>query len=321
VDQPDEGPAPRRVEVDITELIPTAWQEQQVWLSCYRAFCVPQRDLMDTEPFELLGVRCQFFWGGAPYWKSTLSILPQTNGGVVVQADVQGIQHADDGPYLMLMTATDRGGTPMAEEETHARIRSVLALLRLALGRNVAVEPLGDLIFTASTKKVTAMERGFRPPSFDGPPDISEGGSRFVSLIHDAIDALDEGRRNRVELSLQWFFRAEQAHGVSCFLMYWFTLEALAMPGATSLAALEDQLGAIYELERQAARDRFRMGRLYGLRGDIVHQGLHPSIHFKVLEFLAAVYWDLLLDTLGLDARYAAGAVLDGQDVDEWFPR
>jgi hypothetical protein len=62
------------------------------------------------------------------------------------------------------------------------------------------------------------------------------------------------------------------------------------------------------------------MGRLYGLRGNIVHQGLHPAIDVRVQEFLAAVYLDLLLDTLCLDTEHAAGAILGAQGNDEWFP-
>lgn len=176
VGQGDDAPALRPVEIDVSELIPVAWHDDQVWLSCYRAFGLAQHDLTDTHPFELLGVRGQLFWGGAPYWKSTLSMIPQVDGGVVVAVHVDGIRHAEPGPYLMLMTRTQRGPTPIAEEETRARIRSVLALLHLALGRNVAVEPLGELIFTASISNVTAMERGFRPPFLDGTPASPKPG-------------------------------------------------------------------------------------------------------------------------------------------------
>lgn len=323
VERPDVRPedrSPDRTERDMTELVPSAWHDGQVWVSCYRAFCIPQQELLDTQPFDLFGVRCQLLWGGAPYWRSTLWMEPQFDGGVVVHADVEGLLHADDGPFIMLTTPTEQGTTPLAEEETRARLRSALALLRLALGRNIAVEPLGELIFTPGTKVVTAMEAGFRMPTWDGPPDTSMSGAQFISQLHDAIEALDEHLHNRVELSLQWFFRAQQTHGVSGFLMYWFTLEALAMNGPKDLKLLKDRLGAIYDVDRRVIVERFRMGRLYGLRGAIVHNGLHPMLHHKALDFLAAVYWDLLLDILGLDSRHAAGAILEAQDIDEWFP-
>ena len=50
-----------------------------------------------------------------------------------------------------------------------SRLRSVLALLHLALGRNIAVEPLGDLIL-ASSGEVTSMTPALRNPTYDRHP-------------------------------------------------------------------------------------------------------------------------------------------------------
>jgi hypothetical protein len=161
---------PRMAEIALTELIPPGWHDQQVWISSYRAFRLPASALLKTEPFEFLGVRAQLFWGRAPIWNSTLTLRPQPDGGVVAESVVEGVAHAPEGPYLLLMTQTESDATPMAVELTRSRLRSVVALLRLTLGRNIAVEPLGDLTFTASAPNVTVQE-SFRPPTFDPAPD------------------------------------------------------------------------------------------------------------------------------------------------------
>lgn len=67
-DEQDEH-EPGRVEMNIKDLIPVAWQGHQIWMSSYRAYCVPQNKLLAPDPFELLNVICQLFWGGAPSWK------------------------------------------------------------------------------------------------------------------------------------------------------------------------------------------------------------------------------------------------------------
>jgi len=312
----DDDRKPQLIEMNLAELIPTEWHDQQVWVSCYRAYRLRKDELVATEHFELLDVRGQLFWGGAPLFKSALRIEPQPDGGVVVHSEPEGIRHTPEGPYLMLMTRTDY---PRAEEDTRSQIRSVLALLRLTLGPNIAVEPLSDLVFTASTSNVTALE-SFRPPSASPPQYLDPGRRGSISDLHKSINGLPREERNRVELSLDWFFRASEAFGVDGFLMYWFALETLAMPGNKSLAAVVDKLGEIYKLDKSTVQARFRLGRLYGLRGNIVHSGLRPPIQTRVLDFVGAVYWDLLLHTLKLDARHAAGRILDAHHIDDWFP-
>jgi hypothetical protein len=125
--------------------------------------------LLAPNPFELLNVRCQLFWGGALFWKSRVRMEPRVDGGVLINVEGEGFQQAPDGPFLMLMTPTEYGGAPTAEEETRSRLHSILALLHLALGRNIAVEPLGDLIL-ASSGEVTSMTPALRNPTYDRHP-------------------------------------------------------------------------------------------------------------------------------------------------------
>ena len=310
---------PRMAEIALTELIPPGWHDQQVWISSYRAFRLPASALLKTEPFEFLGVRAQLFWGRAPIWNSTLTLRPQPDGGVVAESVVEGVAHAPEGPYLLLMTQTESDATPMAVELTRSRLRSVVALLRLTLGRNIAVEPLGDLTFTASAPNVTVQEC-FRPPTFDPAPDLSAVRLQLLSDIDQAIERLDERQRGRAALSLQWFFDAQENVGVDSFLSYWFALDTLAMPKPSGVKAFEDRLATMYGLERTDVKSQFRLGRLKNVRDRIVHEALRPPIHIRLLDFLSALYWDALLDILGLGAQRVAGQVLAAHDIEEWFP-
>jgi hypothetical protein len=312
---------PGRVEMNIKDLIPADWQGHQIWVSSYRAYCVPQNKLLlPPDPFELLNVRCQLFWGGALFWKSRVRMEPRVDGGVLINVEGEGFQQAPDGPFLLLMTPTEYAEATTAEEETRSRLRAVLALLHLALGRNIAVEPLGDLILTSSGD-VTAMTPALRNPTYDPPPNLPGERRQLISGLEGAISGLDEHQRNRIELSLQWFFRGEETHqGVDGFLMHWFALESLAMPGSEKIAAIETRLAKIYQFNHASVRESFRLGKLYGLRGDILHHGYHPAIDARVLDLMAAVYWDLLLDTLKLAPFRAAGAILAAHDIDDWFP-
>jgi hypothetical protein len=303
--------------VDIGEFIPAAWHDRQVRVSSYRAYRLPKADLGSTEPFDLVGVRGQLVWGGAPYRQFGEWIEPLTGGGFVVHTEVGDMQHAPEGAYLMLTTLTELG---TADEEARSRLQSALALLRLVLGPNVAVSLLSEFIYTVSTSTVTTLQT-IRPPDLYPPPDLSPAGHGLIASLHHAIERLDQQSRNRVELSLQWFFQASETYGINGFLMYWFALDVLAMPRSGRLAALNDQIAQVYGLDTSDVKTRFRLGTLLGLRDRVVHDGFGGQIHIRVLDYLAAVYWDLLLHTLNLTSHHAADRILATGNIDDWFPK
>jgi hypothetical protein len=242
---------------------------------------------------------------------------PLAGGGLIVHTQVGDMQHTTVGAYLMLTTPTELG---TADEEARSRLQSALALLRLALGPNVAVSLLSEFIYTVSTSTVT-VHQTIRHPDLYPPPDLSLAGQRLISSIDHAIERLDEQSRNRVALSLRWLFQASETYGVNGFLMYWFALDVLAMPRSGRLAALNDQLSEIYGLDTAEVKTRFRLGTLLGLRDRVVHDGFDLQIHIRVLDYLAAVYWDLLLHMLKLAPHRAADRVLAAGNIDDWFPK
>jgi hypothetical protein len=250
-------------------------------------------------------------------------MTPRSDGGVVIEVQMEGIEQIKtSGPCLVLMTRTAFHATPTAEEDTRSRLRSVVALLRLALGRNVAVQLIGEFILTPSTSKVEVIQASFRSPASDPAPNLSSNSLGLIPDLDKKIEGLGDQERNRVELSLQWCFRSEEEmSGINRFLMHWFAVDILAMPRSEGLGAVLRRLSRIYGLHQTEIQARFRLGLLNGLRDDIVHEGLHPTIHTRVLDFMSAVYWDLLLDTLGLEATYAARQILDAHDIDLWFPK
>jgi hypothetical protein len=87
-----------------------------------------------------------------------------------------------------------------------------------------------------------------------------------------------------------------------------------------NLIALKNQLAKIYPSHADA-QPWSCVKTLYGVRGNIVHDGRLTQLDMRVLDYLGALYWDLLLDTLGLDPRYAAAEILAKPDIDDWFPK
>jgi hypothetical protein len=278
-------------------------------------FHVPQSWLSELIEFELIGVKGLLFWGVAPFFKETQHMEPQPNGDIIVHAEVGGIEHTDEGPYLVLMTPTDY---PAAQEQTRSLLRAVVVLLKLSHGQNIAVDHVGNLVIRPKDDNVTSLDHGFKMLSSYGWPDLSSAAFEFVGGLNSALSNLEENDRNRIHLSLQWLLRAQETIGVDGFLMAWIALEALAMPDR-EIVMLEDAVGQAYGLTRGEARRRFKLHLLYGVRGNIVHRGVQPAIHLQLLVYLGAIYWDVLLHQLGLPPRNAAEAALNDGSVDDWF--
>jgi hypothetical protein len=93
--------------------------------------------------------------------------------------------------------------------------------------------------------------------------------------------------------------------GVFAFLKCWIAIETLAMPDGTNIRPAILTLAAAYNMSEAEARDFFAIGRLFSLRGDIVHRGLTPRMDQYLLAYIEGVYVDLLAQVLGVGSRIA----------------
>jgi hypothetical protein len=106
-------------------------------------------------------------------------------------------------------------------------------------------------------------------------PDVSEDAG---DVWHRAANALSESpERERIELSLRWYDEAKRESGVDSFLKFWFALETLAMPNTTDIAPIRNALSLAYP-DCGDVDKKFGIGRTFGLRGRIVHDGIRVEI-------------------------------------------
>ena len=78
------------------------------------------------------------------------------------------------------------------------------------------------------------------------------------------------------------------------FLKCWIAIETLAMPDITNVVPINEILAKIYSITITDAAKQFFVGRIHGLRSDIVHDGIMIPINPGVTDYLQAMYFDLL---------------------------
>ncbi|MBD0325807.1 MAG: hypothetical protein ICV68_05215, partial [Pyrinomonadaceae bacterium] len=120
-----------------------------------------------------------------------------------------------------------------------------------------------------------------------------------------------------IKLSLRWFESALYGKGgIDAYLKYWFAIETLGMPSTTNIRPLVESLSRAYGISHEEAQQKFSIGRLFGLRSRIVHEGQIISVHQNLTKYIEALYVDVLLEHLGLASEHRAEDVIDDPNFD-----
>jgi hypothetical protein len=88
------------------------------------------------------------------------------------------------------------------------------------------------------------------------------------------------------------------------------------MDTRNNVGPLKETLARVYGLSAEDGETRFGIGRIYGFRSKIMHEGATPSISGQLLDYLDAVYRDVLFERLGLKCQGAAEALRKQQGFD-----
>jgi len=199
-------------------------------------------------------------------------------------------------------------------------LRSVRGLLSSIEGKNSNFDHLYDEIMHFPNGKPTIWTNSFK--SFDPIPAFHKGIS--VGIISQMISNFDADQQNRIKLALRWIDGAEhETQPLDEFLKLWFAIETLAMPDTTTIKPLVKRLSSIYEVTYEQAQENFKIGLIFSLRSNIVHNGLDPAIHSQLNKYLRGIFNDVLLNICGLPSKKLAIEVLNdsifSQDI--WLPK
>lgn len=293
---------------DIHKIVPSEWFDStsgnSVWLSGYRMYRISNDDI-PTGPkyFDLAGVRVFLVYGSINYLnsKSATPFLKE-DGRAIFDTSNFEVQ-SPVGAYLVLILPFERNGKPGNERETRSRISDIVGLLAALNGRNMVYERLFEYEHLLGKNEQGKNERRvigeviinpFRMPV----PEIRDYRLQFITSVDKIIGEKPPAQTNRIRLSLRWYESAIYDLGVNAFLKYWIAIETLAMPDTTNIRPISEVLSSIYDLTKEETDQRFQIGRLFSLRGRIVHQGEQIPIRGDLLDYIENIYADLLFDSI-----------------------
>jgi hypothetical protein len=286
----------------LTDWIPVKWSNQMIWLSAYRVhgFREPPElfrmghQVIDLEKLQVRVIihLCNFNFTPRPV-------------GFQFRPFGRGFQ-ADDSKELKPLTSTglhiffiapvlgDREpGNPRHEL---GNVGTAVSLVAALCGRNAVFEHICDQDMTPNRDLHIAFSGSMEVPSSLGEPDLSTERLELLDEADHKIEDLQDSDKKRVVLSLRWLRMGFADVGVDAFLKYWIAVETLA----ANLRSINQMLSAGYSISLQETGEKFLIGRLQRLRGNIVHKGQIPADSVVLKRYLEAVYSDLLCAFLNL---------------------
>lgn len=312
----DEGTRERTF--SFTDLAPAHWftnlAGSSVWISLYRIQRITQADLPLPRSFDLCDVRAHVFYGMLKY-PAKITVVGFSEKELRFKTPDSLSKETEKGANLLLLTPLRVDGSSGDEARAKERTFAAVGLLAAVNGRNMVYEHLAEFEqhMDTSTTRVHAVVEN---PYVFTAPDLSAERLQLISTASRAINVLDSATQNRIRLSLRWLQSATHGGGgVDSFLKYWFAIETLGMPDTTNIVPLVESMARIYSISKDEARKKFLIGRLFGVRSQIVHNGLIIPIKDKLLQFLEAVYADLLYEQLGLATEHRAETLLSSKGL------
>lgn len=305
--------APRMDSVPLSRLVPDNWfgekSQSSVWLSVFQIFRVaPENFVNDLLSIDLGSIRAILMYGSLSL--PSMSLEFKVSGG---QLEINSKLEEASLPlavYLMLVAPFTVDGRPGNEPIIKEKCSSAVGLLVAINGRNMAYKHVHEAVVHLGSGYIETSSNVIENPFYFPEPDIADERLDLIGQLARTIEGLSEPDRNCVNLSLRWFEQGSYTSGVDSYLSYWIALETLSMYG-TNIKPVNDLLAQAYGVSYQEASARFHIGRLFGLRGRIVHEGARVAVHSGILQYISAVYVDCLLQKLEFDCLGKTVAVLE----------
>jgi hypothetical protein len=301
--------------------LPASWTEGEgsAVVALYRAVRAPLDDY-GTDPccLDLGGVRVTLFWGtpSIPNVQTQFWFVEPDQMGWHVNQD--GELQQTEGRYCLFAARVAGDAT---EADARAALEAARGVLQAYHGRNIAYMKLFELMVGLASPSITLSTEAVENPFCLPVPRLLPTELDSFAQVARRIDETTGSDRRRLDLSFRWFASAIPLSGPDAFLHYWIALEALAMPDSTNIRPVNRHLAHSYDIAVAEAVAEFRVGRLFGFRSAVVHDGSHEPVPGEVLRYVAALYADVLLDVLELPAERRARTEWQssGPAVDEFL--
>jgi hypothetical protein len=309
----------KKVEKKITDLIPVNWfkdpANSSVWMTGFRIVKGEKSELANGYTIDLIGTRAFVLYGQIAYIVNDTNWELNEQGIPSCKVNIKNIK-TPVGFWLIIMAPYKVDGIEGNEANVKRAISSSTGFLAAFTGRNAVYEKIYENIFDIGSGYVTVFGPVSLNPGASPKPNFSRAN---VALINEAVKKianLEERTRSRLGLAFHWYEKALKDSGRDAFLKSWIALEVLAMPDSTNIRPINEALARTYGKTIDETIKTFVVGRIFGLRSRIVHDGEVLPIKFVLEEYIQAIFADVLCDMLQITPYYQAEVIRNKNGFD-----
>lgn len=281
-------------------------------MSAYRAYLVPHKSFDRREQIiaDFAQVRAVYLRWNAPYFRTSHSLAESKEKTIHFDPHPFYVYSTGEGVLLLLLTPLpdDYGDENPDESAARDRISSARSTIVALMGRNAAYNHEFDMSIQCSERTINSRSHLFGTPQ-DDTPLVNNEGVGLVNIALNRMHAMNYKEQERIRLGLRWHQRSlgdeliardTEEGRIDSFVNSWLALETLLMQGYTNISPIIGLLAQIHSLSKQRAGEMFPIGRIFNLRGKILHEGHIIDLSAELLKFMNDLFADSLLHTLGL---------------------
>lgn len=308
-------------EFNIHRMVPASWfkdfNRSSVWLSGYKMFRLSAQDFaLGPKIIDLDSVRVMMTYGKVSYLDTAVA-TPQITDDGKHKFDATNLEKVTpEGAYLILVLPFDNDGVLGNERITRERIGDTVGLLVALNDQNMAFSHLFDYVINLDGKEKSVIGKVLTNPMSMPKPNLNNEQLLRIQNADQKIGSLGLSLQNRVRLSLRWFEAARHDDDIDAFLKYWIAIETLAMSDKTKIKPINDLLTEIYGFSSEKIGETFHVGRLFNARGKIVHGGEQFRVSVYLMEYIQAIYVDILFRIIGFQSEKRALALIQNEEFD-----
>lgn len=302
----------------LTDLAPSEWFEEpdksSIWITAYRIMFADKEKLKNGQLYDFSNLRVILIYGKLQYLE-TSHIKPEidNDGNVKLDANINNTE-TPEGGWLIILQPYVIDGAESTEYKIRVNAGIYAALYAAMNGRNMAFERVVDNIAALKDGKTSASSPSFINPGAFPVPNVSKDRCEVIHKAGIILQQKPDNDRRRIELSLHWFEKGIRSMGLDGFVNYWIAIETLGMPDTTNIRPLNQSLAKAYGITLEEATNIFGMGKIFGFRSRILHNGEDLPINQLLSEYMECIFVDILLEYLSLDSERKAINVLERQE-------
>ena len=147
--------------------------------------------------------------------------------------------------------------------------------------------------------------------------NINEDTIKNLVDTHKKIEGITNNNfKRKIKLSMSWFNKTVNTKFHEKFMYFWIALEILTMKDGSDVKPLQDLLSKAYNIPHKQLESSFHIGKLFGLRSRIFHNGFNPKLEIQFLHYCDLLYYDALNQILGIECKQLALNYLKSKNID-----